>query len=43
MTAVLQTGSKNFNIGMHLDVYEWIWFKLGMIISTILLYILILV
>ena len=27
ITAVYQTASKNFNIGMHSDVYEWIWFN----------------
>ena len=34
---------KNFNVGMHSDVYESIWFKLGMMIDTVVLYILILV
>ena len=34
---------KDLNVGMHLDVYEWIWFKLGMMIDTIVLYILILI
>ena len=34
---------KNFNVGMHSDIYQWIWFKLGMMIDTIVLYILILV
>ena len=30
---------KNFNIGMHSDIYEWTWFKLGKMIDTsILLY-----
>ena len=42
-SAVLFTGSKNFNVGMHSDVYELIWFKFSMIIDTIVLYILILV
>ena len=42
-TAVLFTGSKNFNVGMHSDVYELIWFRFSMITDTIVLYILILV
>ena len=40
ITAVLMTVSKNF--GMHSHVYESIWFKVGMMIDTIELYILIL-
>ena len=32
-----------FNVGMHLDMFESIWFKLGMMIDFIALYILILV
>ena len=43
ITAVLLTASKQFNIVMHLDVYEWIWFKIGMIIDTSILCVLILV
>ena len=43
MTTVLHTASKNFNVVMHLDVYEWISFKLGMVTDTIVLYILVLV
>ena len=44
ITAVLQTAlKKNVSVGMHLDVYVWIWFKLSMMIDTIELYILILV
>ena len=34
---------KNMNIGMHLDVYEPLWFKLGMMMGVTELYILILV
>ena len=40
--AVLQTGSKYLNVGMHSDIYEWIWLKLDMMIDTTTLYILIL-
>ena len=43
ITAVLQTVSKTFDIGMQSDVYTWISFKFGMIIDTIVLHILILV
>ena len=43
MTAVSQTVSKHFNVGMHSDVPELIWFKLGLMIVTIVLYSLILV
>ena len=43
MFAVLLTAWKNFSIGMHLNIYESIWFKLSMMIGTIDLYILILV
>ena len=32
--------SKNLNIGMHSDVYEPIWFKRGVMIDYIELYIL---
>ena len=32
--AVLLTWPKTFNVGMHLYVYELIWFKLGMMIDT---------
>ena len=34
---------ENFNVDMHLDVYESIWFRFGLMIDTILLYILIVV
>ena len=37
------TASKTFIVGVHLDVYKLIWFKLGMMIDTIVLYVLILV
>ena len=40
--AVLLTASKNLNDGMHSEVYESVWSKLGMIIDTVALYILIL-
>ena len=43
ITAVLHTASKNLNVGMHLYVNEWIWFKLGILIDAVVLYILILV
>ena len=26
---------KKFNIGMHSDIYEFIWFKLGLLIDTV--------
>ena len=39
----LQTASKNFDACMHSDVFSSILFKLGIIIDTIELYILILV
>ena len=32
--AVLKFVSKNFQIVVHLDGYESIWFKLGMLINT---------
>ena len=35
--------SKKVNVGMHLNVYELIWFKLGMMIDTKELYMFILV
>ena len=35
--------SENFNVGMHSDIYESIWFKLGMLIDTIELCILIII
>ena len=35
ITAVLLTASKTINTGMHLNVYELIWFKVGMMIDTI--------
>ena len=37
------TASKYFNIGMHSDVYQLIWFKPGMMIDTTELNIFILV
>ena len=39
MTAVLLTESKNFNVGIQSHVYQPMWFKFGMIIDTIKLYI----
>ena len=42
-TAVLRTTPKNVNVNVHLDIYEPIWFKLGMVIDSAILYILILV
>ena len=33
--AVLLTASKNFKVGKHSDIYESVWFKLGMVIDTI--------
>ena len=35
----VQTASKNFNIGMHSDIYESIWLTLGNMIYTVELYI----
>ena len=32
--AVVLTASNNFNVGIHWNVYELIWFKLGMMIDT---------
>ena len=43
IAAVLQIALKNFTVGMHLNVYEWIWFRLGLMIDTIVLYVWILV
>ena len=43
ITAVLLPTSTNLNIGMHLDVCKSIWFKLAMMIGTIVLNNLILV
>ena len=43
ISAVLLTASINFNIGMLSDVCGLIWFKHGMMIDTIVVYILILV
>ena len=44
ITAVLQAApKKSFNIGMHSGSYEWVWFKLGIMIDTVVLYLLILV
>ena len=31
--------SKTFKVCKHVDVNEWIWFKLGLMIITIVLYI----
>ena len=42
-TAVLLTVSKNFIVDMHSDVWELIWFKLGMMIDTVKFDILVLV
>ena len=36
------TASKNVNAGTHSDIYELIWFRLAMMIDTVVLYILIL-
>ena len=33
LDADLLTTSKNYNIGMHLDIYESAWFKLGMMMD----------
>ena len=41
--AVLVTALKNFKVGMHSEVHKSIWFKLGMVIDIIVMYILILV
>ena len=43
ITCVKQTASINFHVGVHLNVYVCIWFKLGMMIDTIVLYIFMLV
>ena len=43
ITAVLLTVSKYFNVGMHSDIYWSVWYKLGMMIDTTALCILILV
>ena len=43
ITAVLWTVSKTFQVGMLSDVYEWIWLQLGVMIDTVVLYMLILV
>ena len=37
------TASEGINVGMHLDIYELIWFKLGVMIDITELYTLILV
>ena len=42
ITVVRLTAQKT-NVGVHSDVYESIWFKLGMMIDIIKLYILILI
>ena len=42
-TAVLLTAPKNFNVGMHSDIYEPAWFKHDLMRDTSDLYILILV
>ena len=39
--AVLLTASRNFYGGLHLNVYELIWFELSVMIDTIDLHILI--
>ena len=38
--AVLLTAFKKFNVGMHLNVYESVWFKFYTMTDTITLYIL---
>ena len=43
ITTVFLTASYNFNVGMHSDSYELIWFKLGVMVVTAECYILILV
>ena len=43
MIAVLLTTSKNISVGIYLDIYNFIWFRLVMMIDTTDLYILILV
>ena len=35
IAAALLTVSKNLNVGMHSDVYESMWFKLGIILNSI--------
>ena len=40
--AVLLTASENWNVGIHSDIYELIWCRLGAIVDTIELYSLIL-
>ena len=40
---VLLTAFKNFHVGMHSNIYELIWFKVGMMMDTVALHILILV
>ena len=42
ITAAILNTSKTFITGMHLDIYEWICFKLGVMIDTTELFILIL-
>ena len=39
LTALLLTVSQNLNVCMHLDSFESVWFKVGMMIDTIKLYI----
>ena len=41
--AVLLSVSNNFNVGMHLDIYDPIWFKLDTLINISELYILIII
>ena len=43
IAVILLTALQTFNVGMHSNVYEWIWFRLGMMIDTVQLYIMILV
>ena len=37
--AVLLTASKKFNVGMQSDIHQSNWFKVGMMIDTIEVYI----
>ena len=36
-TKIYGNRGKSFNVDMHSDVYESIWFKRGMVIGTIVL------
>ena len=38
---ILLTVSENFSVGIHLDLYKWIWSKLGVMVDIIECYILI--